>query len=325
MSDAFAVGERCFAVADLGPSDAADVIALHRRVFGTDIDAAWYRWKYAGAPAAGVRDEDGRLIAHCGGIPRRLVAAGRTIAALQIGDVMVEPRARGWLTRRGPFFQVSRHLYASQVGAGRPYELAFGFPNERHLRLGVSLGLMYDGGPVLALEWPAGPAPGSRCSRIGFEARALDRLAGRAWSAMRRGLGHRVAGSRDAAYLRWRYGERPGHDYAMHAVRTGWRRALAGLIVLRRESAERMAWLDWIGPPEMLPVGAAAARSCAAAAGARSLAAWASPEVVRWLAGSGAAVPVPVARFAVAVASLVSPREVGATAWWWMGGDTDFL
>lgn len=325
----FDVGSHQFAVEDLGSGDAADVIALHRHVFQSSADESWYRWKYlAGrSEAAGVRNADGELIAHCGGVPRQMSWRGRKLAAIQIGDVMVAPRARGLLTRRGPFFQVSRHFYESRVGHGKPFELAFGFPSERHLRLGVHLGVLHDGGSILELQWAAAAVlPWRwRCSPLAPRDPDFDAAISSAWRRMETTLGEHPAGCRNAEYLRWRYVDRPDCSYLLFALHRAWSRKPVGIVVLRRESPERMAWLDWIGPLDFLPIAAQAARTCAAREGAQGLACWASPAIAAALANSGIAASNPVARLGIPTPSLLSPADIAAASWWWMGGDTDFL
>lgn len=323
----FAIGAQRYTTSDLTAADAADVIDLHRRVFASDADAAWYRWKYAAGSGAGVRDATGQLIAHCGGVPRQMNFGGREVSAIQIGDVMVAAAARGWLTRRGPFFQVSRHFYASRIGKDRPYQLAFGFPSERHLRLGVHLGVLRDGGCIAELQWPACAAlPWHwRCAPLAVDGAGFDAAVAAAWAAMQASLADHPLGVRDAAYLRWRYAARPARSYLLFALRRAWSRTPVGIVVLRRENTERMMWLDWIGPRDHMATAAAAARCCAAQAGAQVLSAWASPAVAAALDGTGITANVVAARLGIPSASLLSTDEIAATRWWWMAGDTDFL
>ena len=111
---------------EVTPQDADSVRALFGEVFGADPGAAWFDWKYGvgGGEAVGVWDTDGHELAHFGGFGRRLwvpgdrgvlrgvvggVVGGSTavgtadragggaeggVRAVQIGDVMVAPRAR---------------------------------------------------------------------------------------------------------------------------------------------------------------------------------------------------------------------------------------
>ena len=160
---ALRLGDHLFQLRATGPDDAPDVLALHRRVFGSGATEAWYRWKYGTEASQGHGIGEGawcagRLVAFCGGLPRDLHWAGQIRPGLQVGDVMVDPDWRGLLTRRGPFFQVSSALYGragEMPGHGR---VAFGFPNERHLHLALRLALVWPGGPMRGLAWTARPA-----------------------------------------------------------------------------------------------------------------------------------------------------------------------
>ena len=214
-----------FTLRDVGPSDCTAVLGLHRRVFGSTVDAAWFDWKYrhGGGEAVGLW-QGNELVAHCGGTPRTVLHHGRPARDLQIGDVMVAPEWRGVLRRRGPFYHVSERLYSSRLGPGKNFFAAFGFPNERHLRLAVKMGLSWDGGPVEALSWSGtGALP-----RLGWSWRAetlavdhpeFDRRVNHAWSAMQQEADQYSMGVRDAAYLRWRFARRPDQAPARAAPR----------------------------------------------------------------------------------------------------------
>lgn len=144
---------------------------LHDEVFQSKVDARWYQWKYR--PGLGLGSGafiDQQLVAHCGGVARMLWVAGQRTSGLQIGDVMVQPQWRGVMTRRGPFYYVSQHFYERQLGANRPFQLGFGFPGARHLKLAVAVKLLRDRGSVQALHWnpthrPVHCQPGSGAGR----------------------------------------------------------------------------------------------------------------------------------------------------------------
>lgn len=50
---------------------------------------------------------DGKLIAYYGGLSRQFRLNGETLSAVQICDVMVAPKMRGILTRKGPFMHTA--------------------------------------------------------------------------------------------------------------------------------------------------------------------------------------------------------------------------
>ena len=78
---------------------------LFQSVFGQPMSQAHWQWKYANGhgEATGVRNASGKLVAHYGAMPRPILFFGQDAMAVQIGDVMVLPEARGVWSRSGPF------------------------------------------------------------------------------------------------------------------------------------------------------------------------------------------------------------------------------
>ncbi len=307
----------------------AEVLTLFGKVFGQAAQPDWFEWKYlrGRGTAVGVWDESSRLVAHYAGFPRSLLWKGEAMQAIQIGDVMVAPALRGILTRRGPFFQACNRFFGSHVGEGRAQELAFGFPNERHLRLGVALGLYWDVGSIYTLHWAAQSHALPRWwrwSELDVTDSRTDAEVDSAWAAMVAVMGNVVIGTRPSQYVRWRFIDRPDRRYRLFCLRRRWSRKPAGIAVLRTE-AGAAEWLDWIGPPKAMPLAAHALAAEAKRAGMPALTAWGSPAVAEILAGSGATTVATAAWLAVARASVPRGEDIAAASWWLMGGDTDFL
>lgn len=325
-------GARRFAIRNIGPDDAAAVLTLFNAVFEQQTPPAWFAWKYGPGhgEAVGMWDEEGRLVAHYAGIPRLLAWQERTVPGLQIGDVMVTPGMRGIMTRKGPFQQVCSLFFAQRVGADRPYRIAFGFPNQRALKLGTTLGLYRDAGIITQLRWPARRASLPLwLSRSALDAsdRSADQQVETAWLSMRRDFEDFVLGVRDADYLRWRFIARPDRQYRLLVLRKRLTGTTLAIVVMRlaEDSAEL---LDVIGPRKAFPAAVDAARDEAARFGAKSLSAWASPAAAAVFrsAGGGEMEELPSGAFmALARPEDYSAEEATATRWWWMGGDTDFL
>jgi hypothetical protein len=327
------IGGQPMVLRDVVPSDRDDVLALHQRVFGAPVDAAWFNWKYVQGGGEGVGLwHNGEMIAHCGGVPRKLWHAGALQRDLQIGDVMVAPEWRGILTRRGPFFHVSKRLYDTRLGRGRPFFAGFGFPSARHLQLAVKAGLLWRSGVMTGLQWGAGAPEKAlshwrwRVSALQPESPAFDVIVNGAWERMRAQTKTVWVGERDAAYVRWRYLQRPAHDHVFLQLRRPWQRRPLGLAVLARVTAGQPAhWLDWLGPPELLAKACAMCRTEAAHLGATGMTAWASQAVLARLSDTGIASQAEVAHIGVPTTSAVAPDLVASLDWWFMGGDTDFL
>ncbi len=340
------VGGSNLTLRDIAPSDRRAVLDLHTLVFGPDVDERWFTWKYGQAPNQGQGQAvgvwcGGDLIAYCGGLPRTLWTNNSGLRALQIGDVMVHPAWRGILTRRGPFYHVSKGFYDSRLGAPpiHRFRLGYGFPSERHLRLAVLLGLLRDAGAIESLHWKTSSMPALHLPWYWhWEALqptdpSFDRDVNTAWMSMRKHAGSLTLGQRDADYFRWRYVERPASAgtepgapprYHFFAVRRLWSRTASGVAVidLRTDPAH---WLDWVGPVHMMPLVSSACRMEAALAGASELMAWTSVTVGQKLTHTGIHRREVCSGLGIPTSSDLSPQEIPGLRWWLMGGDTDFL
>jgi hypothetical protein len=343
ISQKVQMGEFVLTLRDVIPDDVNDVLMLHGLVFGSDVDSRWFEWKYGqgsdqGRGLAIGAWHEGQLVAYCGGLPRELRLHNQNLCGLQIGDVMVHPKWRGVLGRRGPFFQVSKHFYDSHIGASnnRPFELGFGFPNDRHLRLAVLLGLLRDGGAIESLHWSSLPAQHCRLPWF-WRWQALlptdlqfDQKVNAAWRRMQPDVDQVIAGQRDATYVRWRYIDRPRAlvpnaketvGYKFFELRYAWRKMGSGIAVMDLNSRTPQ-WLDWIGSTALMPVASYACRIAAAQAGAHELVAWASRAVAEKLAHTDILGRTVCAGLGIPTSSIIEPQGTG---WWLMGGDTDFL
>lgn len=308
------VAGKPMAVRAVRPSDQAAVLQLHDTVFSSGVQPGWHGWKYSpaqgGGHAVGVWNDD-QLIAHCGGLPRRLRAGTGTVSGLQIGDVMVAPDWRGLMTRASPFFHASNVLYSHWIGTNADHAVGYGFPNHRHQRLAVKQDLAWDAGAILALQWDETPQPPKqlgwhtawyrrlqqrlhplrqrttavRSDEIPIQAlRDKDELLARSWKAMQSdaNAAHVVFGVRDKDYLRWRYLHHPTQTYRCLRLSEGCDhdpndlRHLVGLVFWRLDGDTAM-WLDWVGPMRWLPEALRHCQTAAASAGARRLTAWMSP------------------------------------------------
>lgn len=324
------IGGRRFRIATVGPEDMPEMLRLFAEVFGHAPDEHWFDWKYGAGQgeAVGLWDESGRQVAHYAGLPRTLCWRQERLATVQIIDVMVAPAVRGLLPRKGAFFQVCSSFFDSRVGKDRAYRLAFGFPNQRHLRLGVALDLYRDVRPIhllrwdvpqksLPLWWDWSPLPTGNVV-------AAQRVA-EAWKAMSQDMGEYVLGLRNMDYLRWRFLERPDRQYQLFCLR----RRLTGrteAVAVMRFSGDQAELLDVVGPRKAFGVVLQAAADYAAQNGAMALTAWASSAVAEVIGASGTATILETgASLAIALASEFSSDDCARARWWWMGGDTDFL
>lgn len=338
------VGQHELTVCDIQSDDLPAVVGLHTLVFGSQVDSSWFGWKYGQDSHQGRGQAVGAwcgdvLVAFCGGVPRTLDVHGQTSRALQLADVMVHPMWRGILTRKGPFYYASSRFYRSRLGevATHPFQLAFGFGSQIHVRLAVKVGLGWDSGQMQMLHWqPLAAAPNMlgwawRWEEVEYTDARLAHHVNCAWSVMRAQCQTMTLGHRDIDYVKWRYIDRPFDagggartQYRFFVLRRPWSRNAVGVAVMDSR-ADTVQWLDWIGPVDLMPLVARAVRCEAGRVGATDVSAWASPAVEACLAHTDVARREVCAWLGMPQASAISPAAIPGLNWWLMGGDTDYL
>ena len=307
------------------PADESALLALFARAFGHEMPAAQWRWKYAELdPIGSLVRREGLAVAFYGGMPRRIMLFGTPVKAVQIGDVMVDPAERGVLTRRGPFFLAARAYAERMVGPGRAYALAFGFPSERHTRLGEHLGLYARVDEVLEASWPALPDRRSILRSVRPLVRAQLGAVDFLWEKMAAAMNGVAIAVRDAAHVRHRFLEHPAIAYLCLLVRQRLSGAPVGVVVLRDHGPNGVELMDVVAAPQSLAHLVEVARCVAGRLGRERVFAWVTPSAADSMAASRpalvpAGVPVPTIVWS---ASPDLDRLRGR--WWLTGGDSDF-
>lgn len=324
---------------DLGIAEMPEIRTLFAQVFGHSMSDALWRWKYdAGRGiATGTRDEQGRLLAHYGGTARALQVNGVAVSAVQLGDVMVAAQARGILSRRGPFATAATAFLQHHIGSPSAYALGFGFPNQRHTRLGEKLGLYNALGNVQELSWTCEKTrtslffgADSHSTPLDWSDARTDDLLNGLWRALSQDARGFVIPRRDAPWWRHRFANHPEGPYRCWWVHGRWSRRLLGAIALRPGGQPGANWeiLDLLGPTKHWRAMLCAARFLAQQGEADRLTGWFSDAVVNIvrsqdvgsIASSQVACPY-------CVTQQKSPEWAGVVAtqpWWLTGGDTDF-
>jgi SAM-dependent methyltransferase len=309
-------------------TNAAEMRALFAAVFGHDMSAAHWQWKYGngGGKAIGVW-EGQDLVAHYGGVSRDIVYFGTPQRAAQSADVMVAPRGRGSLARRGPLFLAAATYLERALGFGNPHLLGFGFPSVQAWRAPELLGLY--GGPVgrmLELAWQARrerPSLLTMLRPLDLTQSAHRNDADACWAALRDDLRGMIAGVRDAATLEHRFLRHPEKRYALYVVRRRFTGAALGVVVLGMQRDGRCELLDAIGALGTLPLLLHHARRGAAQMGATELFCWVTANIAAHF-GNGAAVRDPGVNVPANIWTAAPPPELLKDKWWLTGGDTDF-
>jgi hypothetical protein len=203
-------------------SDIPELSRLFHQVFRIERPLEVWSWKYFRNPrgtASYVCEADGRIVAHCGGVPVRFRDFEREYSALQSVDFMSSPTYPGGIGAGGVFVRTAERFFRAYCGPAT-IPLVYGFPGERHRRLGEKLLGYHPIEPVAELRLePAGsglaPEPLRRehlpeLSRLPIQFGAM----------------------RDERYLHWRYLEHPTYRYGLVRIRRALRlhALIAGLV-----------------------------------------------------------------------------------------------
>ncbi len=302
------------------PEDFPGIAALFQEVFGHAMNWELWQWKYANGRGNAVSAAHrGAVIAHYGGMYRDVLLCGKPEWVFQICDVMVHPKERGVMTRKGPFFltaATSAEIYGP---------LGFGFPNARAMAVAEKMGLYNEVGQMAEVRWQ----PNSPRIRLGTRVRALtgdekskssiDAL----WKEMAHDLCHGVVGVRDWGYLQHRYFQHPQNRYDVLLVSSRLSGRPLGVMILHRLEAA-CELMDVIAPLRNLPRLLDQAR--------RLIGHWKLPYLYCWISRNhlerftdcaGTEVPLNVS-VPTSCWTGESRAQVFKDRWWLMSGDTDF-
>lgn len=319
----------------LNEGDASAMRSLFHRIFGHEMSAELWDWKYGSGRGMGLGWWlDGELLAHYGGTSRTVHVFGQPMLACQVCDVMVDSKARAALVRRGPLAKLTEVFLHTRVGHERSHPIAFGFPSVRHHGVGRAVGLYEAVDEMVCVSW-LGPTPGGR-SDWRWRARRLDpsslRQGSADWQGLQR-LWQRMAsaftaslvGERSAAWVHRRYGLRPEVRYELLMVSSRLTRRTLGAVVLRAH-ADHVEILDLIAAPRSFGTLIRAARQHAFVAGFTQCQAWVTASHAHLLAQGSE--PTQTLPLGITVPAAAHARALPAArfkqAWFLMAGDTDF-
>lgn len=302
--------------------DFAEIARLFEEVFGHSLSRDLWNWKYAeGRGNAVVARRNGEIVAHYGGMYRKIRIYGKCDWAFQICDVMVHVRERGVLTRQGPFF------LAATTCAEIYGPLGYGFPNHRAMMVAEKMGLYAKAGQMAEVRWaPAAPSLRlrTRVRSIGLQDGEADRaLVDGLWAEMAADLRDKVVGVRDWAYLAQRYLCHPHHHYDVLLVTARFSGKPLGIAVLRRHEAS-CELLDVIGPLRNLAMVVDQARRMTGNWGLPYLYCWITRNhLPLFLACQGKEEALDIC-IPTSCWTSDARAEKMKGAWWLMAGDTDF-
>jgi len=233
------------------------LLELYSEVFSGESarSAAHWRWKYldprvANHSCVAQDPEDGRFVAHIGGLALPTWCRGEVRTTTQSVDNMLAPRLQQGLKRIGVFALAVNHWVDSWFGAERDF-IAWGYPSEGNFRIGQRFCKYSLVRPINVLLCESGSLPAVSGSSLEvIETRVLGPEINRLWErcapSMEMGL------VRNRAYLDWRYRAHPDVDYRVLVAQDSGSGGLRGLCVMRDGGIDPGAAtiMDWLVPSD---------------------------------------------------------------------------
>ena len=204
------------------PGDEHKIRCLFESAFGKPFDPEMWRWKNLESPGKGpyivvAESPKGSLIANFSAIALPCSIKGKDAVIGNAVDIMVDKSHRGVLTRRGYLVRCYEKFKAFY--GGKPLSFLYGFPSQRHYRLGILTGIYSGGGQ---LYWAAGkPNPQSYTTKVFYSCRPLegtekeifDGLWEKSWIKEQM-----ISIKRNGDYWSWRYLSHPRHEYQLFCI-----------------------------------------------------------------------------------------------------------
>ena len=234
--------------------DEKELLDLFFAAFGHTMPVEQWRWKYHNSEPIGSYVREKRCpVAFYGGMPRGIRLLGERGTAVQIGDVMVEPRQRRAFTRHGAFFRAASAFAEGLIGPDKQYLCAYGFPSERHYRLGEHLGLYIRIGELLEAAWPPLPSRLALNVTVSPLQPSQLELLPQLWQSMAEDLIDKVVLERNNAYIQHRFLQHPTVDYMLLLVKQRFTGKPLGLLILRDHGSEGVELIDIVASLKQMP------------------------------------------------------------------------
>lgn len=299
---------------------------LFEQVFRHSASAALLDWKYGNGRGASWTAwwNDVDLVLHCGLCFRDVLCAGAPVRAAQLVDLMAPPKQSGLSRQQSPFTALMHRILDSLPNHGNPDGIAFGFPSDRAMRLGEHAGVYCAVDEWLELEFtPRNRVFGPSFELLDIHDPATASLVNTLWSRMRVDFEPFILGVRDDLYLSHRYLSHPEKKYIILLVRSRWRRAALGLVVVA-PNAPHPEILDLIGAWNDMPELILAAQYWLHECGGERLALMLTGQFARQLAPFANRCSKTQFRIMANPKTPQPVRQMLQNRWWLTGGDTDY-
>ncbi|WP_353572720.1 GNAT family N-acetyltransferase [Candidatus Albibeggiatoa sp. nov. BB20] len=301
--------------------------ALFKQVFGSNMSNDMWRWKYGQqrGVAIGVWQQD-QMVAHYGGMQRRLSYFGEQRLGIQIGDVMVLATERGRLTKHGPFFLSASTFSERHVGYGTTHFLPYGFPNARHIKVAEKLSIYAKVDDVVDIGWDT--AAIARESKWQYvkqlkKRKELNLVVNKLWDKMSNDLQQHIALVRDWEYVDYRYLQRPDKKYQFLVIYDVFLRPV-GLVIIAIEP-DFCRFMDYIGCLAHLPRVMHQICAYLQQQGIEHINGWFSAAIAEHFAQAGGEVSETEIILPTIIWGQGIEVENIKQRWWLTTGDTDFL
>ena len=313
---------------EVRPEDVNEALELFQRVFKSEISRAFWAWKYGEGRGHSIvaRASSGALVAHYGASRRRLLWRGQAVLGLQIGDVMVDSQERGVLSHQGAFFKVAAAFQESYYGYTRRFEIAYGFPNQRAMRVAERLSLYKKVDRILEVRWPNRArrrftlTKSQLITAASYSSGIPDQL----WGSMRENLKDQLLVIRDGAYLRFRYRDHPEGGYEGYLITHRITRRPIGWVVLKEEE-DHVRLMDIVARPQEISWVIESVRQRFSQTHQKALRAWITPAQMPYYQSPEAQVSETNIEIPTHALTRGIPPEELEGRWWVSMGDTDFL
>lgn len=241
-------GRGTFVIRPYQPEDEERVLSLWKTAFLKEMPESLWLWKYRENPF-GYRillcvNETGDPVVMYGGIPYQANRKGKSVEIINLMDIMSHPDYR----KTGLFIQTGQVFFDVFCGPDKSV-LLYGFPGKYHFEIGqkymeyrkITADVVY-----LSVE------PAHLISSItqppGYleQVRDIDETFDRLWEICKDS--YPLAIIRNAAFLRWRYGNHPLKRYEIWRYRATLQGAMDAYIVLSISDG-KAALSDILAPP----------------------------------------------------------------------------
>lgn len=255
------------------PGDEHSILPAFNRIFAA-IDPGFvprtleeWRWRSEQNPA-GLRifvatTPDNQVVAQQAGLPIRMVHRGERVTWNQIVDSFADPAHGRGLKRPGLFVICSKPFGDHYGGPPPKDQIMYGLPVRRAYRIGQKFLGYQTVREQLALE--ADPSKVAPAAAGGIRIEEVQRFPEEMAHLFERARQpHGAIAVRDAAFLNWRFADRPNHSYRFALARRA-NGALVGYAVLARGSFDRFDGTlvnDWLVDPDVPEAGAALRAWC---------------------------------------------------------------